>query len=298
MSAFPRFGPDAGQPGGPLGTGTSMTPGAGSNDTGTAPISNYVASAPSMTSYGGYGQQIGQTFAGENALAASLAAQANGTGGPNLGEQLLRQATNQNIQSQAGAVASLRGLSPAAQQRLIALNSAGIQQQSAGQAATERMQEQLAAQAQLGALYGQQGQQAIGGNSQQNLAAMEGQRINAGTATANEQAQSEFQRQQEQWHAALLGPVTAGIGGASQGAGSAIAGGSMGGGGAAGAAAAAAAHGAIVPGRKQFPGDDPRNDKKPYLLSPGEVVVPASIADDPIAAAMYVARMRRRRKAA
>lgn len=237
-----------------------------------------------------YLPQIGQTFAGENALAQSLTAQANGTGGPNLGEQLLRQATNQNIQSQAGAVASMRGLSPAAAQRLIALNGANIQQQAAGQAATERMQEQLAAQQQLAGLYGQTGQQAIGGNTSQNAAALSNQQ---GTQSLNQQTQAQnaalagqARGQNAEGFNALMQPVASAIGGGAQGAGGALAG------------AALAAHGSVVPGRKDFPGDDTRNDKKPYLLSPGELVVPESIANDFIATAMYALKMKRGKRGA
>jgi hypothetical protein len=37
-----------------------------------------------------------------------------------------------------------------------------------------------------------------------------------------------------------------------------------------------AAHGAVVPGKAPYPGDDGRNDQVPAMLSPGEVVLPRS----------------------
>lgn len=48
--------------------------------------------------------------------------------------------------------------------------------------------------------------------------------------------------------------------------------------GAAGAGAKMAAHGTVVPGEPIVEGDSPINDTQPYLLSPGEVVVPRSAA--------------------
>lgn len=47
---------------------------------------------------------------------------------------------------------------------------------------------------------------------------------------------------------------------------------------------AALSHGGEVPGRCAFGGDNSHNDKVPAMLSPGEVVVPRSIAHDPTAA--------------
>lgn len=46
--------------------------------------------------------------------------------------------------------------------------------------------------------------------------------------------------------------------------------------------------GAVVPGTPSVPGDSPRNDKVHAMLSPGEVVVPRSIAPDPDAVKRFV----------
>jgi hypothetical protein len=244
-----------------------------------------------------YGDIIAQAMAqqagvnaNQNALVQSLQAQAAGTGGPNLAQQQLQNATNQNIQQQAGAVASLRGLNPAMAQRLIAGQAANIQQQLAGQSAEARMQQQLAAQGQLGALLGQQqqgnlaqlgtGAQALG---QQNATTLQNQQnaqeINAQVASQNTATKLASQQ-------ANLGLVDAGakaLGGVASAAGTAAAG--MG-----------KAHGGLITGREMVPGDDPRNDTVPALLSPGEVVVPKSIADDPEATAAFVAAIKSHRK--
>lgn len=76
-------------------------------------------------------------------------------------------------------------------------------------------------------------------------------------------------------------------------------GGLIGAGGSMGAAALApapvmlAAHGAVVPGKPEVPGDSPRNDKVPAMLSAGEVVVPRSIAPHPELAKQFVAHVMR-----
>lgn len=230
-------------------------------------------------------QQAGVNV-GQNALASSLQAQAAGTGGPNLAQQQLQNATNQNIQSQAGAVASLRGLNPAAAARLIAQQGANIQQQAAGQSAEARMQQQLAAQQQLGQLFAQQAAQnqaalgtGAGAQGQQNALNLQNvqgaQGINANTAVQNAQLKSVAQGQN-------LGLVDTGAqtaGGVANGL--------------AALGAAALSKGGVVPGRTPFPNGDPRTDTVPALLAPGEVVVPATISDDPQATAAFVAAIRR-----
>jgi hypothetical protein len=259
----------------------------------------------------------------QNALAQSLQAQANGTGGPNLAQQQLQNATNQNIQSQAGAVAGLRGLNPAMAGRLIANQGAAIQQGAAGQSAELRMQQQLAAQQQLAGLYAQQAGQnsaylnaGLGGQTAQNSLNLQNfgqqQAINANKASQNASLQSAAQAQNAGlagYQAQAAGATASGLGSvfASQAGrdGAAAAGG-------AGAAAsstglgaadleaagtvALAAHGGEVPGRRPYPGDDTRNDTKPFMLSPGEKVIPASIADDPQAVAAFVAAIERHKK--
>jgi hypothetical protein len=57
-------------------------------------------------------------------------------------------------------------------------------------------------------------------------------------------------------------------------------------------------HGGPVPGRPKVDGDSPKNDTVPAMLSPGEVVLPRSVANDPEApdkAAKFVASLKGRR---
>lgn len=54
----------------------------------------------------------------------------------------------------------------------------------------------------------------------------------------------------------------------------------------------------FVPGQAEVPGDDERNDEVPAMLSPGEIVIPRSIAQSPDApqgAAQFVAHLMRRK---
>lgn len=48
-----------------------------------------------------------------------------------------------------------------------------------------------------------------------------------------------------------------------------------------------ASQGAIVPGQAPRPGDDSQNDVVPAMLSPGEIVIPRSMAMDPMKAAAF-----------
>ena len=66
-------------------------------------------------------------------------------------------------------------------------------------------------------------------------------------------------------------------------------------GGQVGAAYMGAAHGAVVPGHAEVPGDSPKNDKVPAMLSPGEVVLPRSVVQhpDPASISAFLQRMRK-----
>lgn len=54
-----------------------------------------------------------------------------------------------------------------------------------------------------------------------------------------------------------------------------------------------AAHGGKVPGISPVPGDSPKNDKVPAMLSPGEVVIPRSHAQTPQTAASFIKHLHR-----
>jgi len=123
--------------------------------------------------------------------------------GPSVAEAGLQEATRQNVQRQAALMQSQRGASAnlGLLQRNVASTGAEAQQQAAGQAATLRAQEMLAARQQLAGLTGQQlgqisdaqrmGLQAAGGAYQtEQQAIAERNRINAQIAAGNQQFQT------------------------------------------------------------------------------------------------------------
>jgi len=119
----------------------------------------------------------GTANTGLNQLAQMLMQQAQG-GGPNLANQQLQNFTGQNVANQAALMAGQRGASanPALLARQIGRQGAGIQQQAAGQAAQNVLAQQLAAQQQLGGVYGTMGNlanQDIGTYVNANLGASE-----------------------------------------------------------------------------------------------------------------------------
>lgn len=95
----------------------------------------------------------GDVRAQQMGLAQALQAQMAGQG-PSLAQSQLRQATDRNL-AQAMAMQQQRGANPFLAQRNITNAAAMAGQQAAAQSADLRMQEQLAAQQQLGGLTGQ-----------------------------------------------------------------------------------------------------------------------------------------------
>lgn len=227
-----------------------------------------------------YSEQIaqGQTEFGANQtkqgdLAAALLAQSQGTG-PNPAQAMLNQATNKNIQQGTGMIASQKGINPGLAARQATQMAGQANQQSAGQGAVMGAQQQLAAQQQLGNVYANMGQQNLQNQGLLNNAllggAMGSQQINAGVASGNAQR-----------NAGMIGGLLSG-------------------GGALGAAALAASSGAYVGGQARVAGDSPQNDTVHAMLSPGEIVIPRSKADDPEAAKEFVEHllsMKKKRKA-
>lgn len=298
----------------------------------TAPmLSDQVAQ---MNRYGFYGdlanaQVAGRNIAGQQqSLADALAARANGQGGPSIAEMQLQQTLAQNQKNAAGALAGVRGLNPAAAQRLLLQQQATMGQQAAGQGALLRAQEQLAAQQEYGnqlaqmrgaesTAYGQAGQLGLG----QEKSASE---LQLDVAKSNQQAEQERQRLQAQADSNYnqqSDKKLSQIGGALSEAGKAI----------------MAAHGGTIPkariiaahsaaqkalkagafekyndraeevayatmmkraksGKKLSEGeltklDNKKNDTVPAMLSPGEAVIPRSVMNSPnppLAAAKFV----------
>lgn len=246
------------------------------------------------------------------AFARQLAAQVNG-GGPNPAQDMLNQATQQNVAQQAALMASARGTSsnPALIARQAAQQGAQAQQQAAGQAATMRSNQQLQAQQQLAQM-----QQSMLGNQQQaqnaynqglqsqqqNTLGAIGSQNNAQAGLTSTSAQIESGNAQRR--AGLIGGIAGGIGsamglahggmvpGTAEGGPSSYLGRAMASSGAQQSSGLMrAAHGAIVPGQAQKAGDSSQNDTVPAMLSPGEIVIPRSIAmhpDAPAKAAAFV----------
>lgn len=132
-------------------------------------------------------------------LAQTLKEQSLGQSGPNLAQDQLRQATNQTMQQQAGAIASTKGINPALAARIISEQGTQQLQGQAGQSGVLRSQQQLAAQSQLAQVLQQRQQgydarlQTLGNlNQGQNQTAVQNvhgaQAINAGVAQANANA--------------------------------------------------------------------------------------------------------------
>lgn len=234
------------------------------------------------------GQQAG-LYNQQGALAGDLRAEAAGTGpGADLINQQMAIGTGQNIQQQAGAVASLRGLDPAMQARLIAQQGATIQQQAVGQTNEAQMQNRIAAREQLAGVYGQQqagnisalglgvqgsqGQNALNLNNQQGA-----QTTNANVANQNAGLQESYNQRAD----------------ATAAEGRAI-GGQILGGAAKIGAMAAFSHGGLVTGTPP-PKDGPQ-DTVPSMLKVGEVVVPTEIVDDPEAVVAFIKAMKKHKK--
>ena len=241
--------------------------------------------------------QGNQGLSAQNQLLAQLQQQAQGQG-PNPAAAQLAQATAANTANQAALMAGQRGASANAGLvgRQIAQQGAANQQNMVGQAATMQANQQLAAQQQLAALSGQQvgqqqaaigqlgqiglGQQGnlLGAQSNFNQAQMSGQQ-------ANLQAQLQGRQQQNQMVGGLIGAAAPIIGGMFAGPVGAAAGSAIGQITAGGAADTVggnspfmlANQGAKVPGQAPVPGDSPKNDIVPAMLSPGELVIPRSV---------------------
>ncbi|MBU6278547.1 MAG: hypothetical protein KGN78_04825 [Actinomycetales bacterium] len=227
------------------------------------------------------------------ALADALRAQAEGRG-LSLAQLQYRQALEGAQAAAASQLASARGLSPAQAQRLMLQQQAGMRAQAASQSAQLRLQEQMAAQAALGNLLGQRRQQELLGG--QLAAGLYGTAGGLGTQQAISQAELNQRAQQ----------MAMGLGQQEQARETQAAGSLTGAGAAFGqtliqagrrsgdagttpavapATTPARARGGDapreVPGKAKFKGDTRSNDTVPALLSPGEIVLPRSVAQAP-----------------
>jgi len=235
----------------------------------------------------------------QQSLADALLARSQGRGGPSLAEMQLKQSLEGQRKSAADALAGVRGMNPAAAQRLLLSQQANLGQQAAGQGAMLRAQEQLAAQTalgnQLGAMRGAEQASFAGagqlglGQEKLSVEAQEAQRSREmEIALANqraEQVRQQLQQSQENQAYETAAASRANAGNAVNQLVSAF-----------------AAHGGII--RKYAEGgkinaamgkltkmDNEKNDVVPAMLSPGEIVIPRSIVsapNAPVAAAKFV----------
>lgn len=296
-----------------------------------------------------------QTYGQQQNLINQLQGEASGQGaGASLAQNMLRQATDNNIKQGAGLIASQKGINPALAARLIAQNTGAANQNAAAQGANMGLQQQLAAQGQLGSLlsqqqgldtsqltnlYGTQRGQDIsstlgagglslqhegniinGGNAQNTTdvnASLGAQGLDASTAAGTQRAGVDTNAQNASVAAGDQNAVTAnnatiagikeanhqgqvaseqiksGVAAGNAAVAKDLTAGAVGGGAAAATKVAlGAAHGGKIPGRAKHKGDDPRNDTIPADLSPGEVVIPRSAANDPEKAAAFVAALK------
>ena len=196
-------------------------------------------------------------------LARALRAQAEGKA-PSLAGMQYARALEQSQAAAASQLASARGLSPAQAQQMLMTRQAAAQQQAAGQSAMMRLQEQQMAQAALGNLLGQRRQQELLGG--QLAAGLYGTAGGLGLSEAQMRQQAAMAMQQQanleaqrnaQLASAIIGGVAAPV-----------------------SALAGKAHGGAIeiPGKAKYKGDTRANDTVPALLSPGEIVLPRTVA--------------------
>jgi len=253
-----------------------------------------------------YGQQqsLAQALQQQEALKAQTdilgALQATAAGqGPNPALEQLKQTTGQNIQQATGMIASQKGINPALAARYALGAGAGANQQAAGQAATLAAQQQLAARGQAGDLASQMAQQRIAqmqGMGGQNL---QQQGILQGALAGQNQISAQAAQQNAAFGQQMLG-------GAIKGASAAFGAGGMANGGSVPEPASALGRrmaglnmkgGGAIPGQAKVSGDSARNDTVPIMASPGEIMLPRTVAqadNAPEAAAEFVAALKER----
>ena len=234
----------------------------------------------------GYGELESARGVGEEQrrLAEALRAQAEGRT-PSLAAMQYARALEQSQAAAASQLASARGLSPAMAQQLLMTQQAGARQAAAGKSAEMRLQEQQAAQAGLANILTQQRQQSLlGGQVAGGLGEQAGQLGYQQQRLEQERLVTE-QNLRRQEAAATEGAIS----GLVQGAGAGLIKGFV----------KPAAKGGEIKGRSKFNGDTRTNDTVPALLSPGEIVLPRSVAqseDAPEKSKKFVEAIKSRKK--
>jgi hypothetical protein len=208
-------------------------------------------------------KEVGQQQAD---LASALKAQMEGKG-QSLAAMQYARALEASQAASASQLASARGLSPAQAQRLLMTQQAAARQAAAGKSAELRLQEQQAAQGALGNLLGQQRQQELLGGQ-----------LSAGIYGTASQIGMEQARLDQQAKMAALGMDQQERAARRQSAGTMAT---------AGSTFAQPflteglkSKGGEIKGRANYRGDTTSNDTVPALLSPGEIVLPRTVAQD------------------
>lgn len=226
------------------------------------------------------------------ALADALRAQAEGRG-LSLAQMQYRQALEASQAAAASQLASARGLTPAQAQRLMLTQQAGARAGAAAQSAQLRLQEQQAAQAALGNLLGQRRQQELLGG--QLAAGLYGTAGSLGTQQAISQAELNQRAAQAAMGAGQSQQeIEQRRSGALAGAGATAASALF-----TGMKARGGESAREVPGKAKFKGDTRSNDTVPALLSPGEIVLPRTVAqaeDAPEKAKKFVDAIKKQKR--
>jgi hypothetical protein len=202
---------------------------------------------------------------------SALKEQAAGRG-PSAAQDQLRSATDANIRQAMALGQSQRGVGYQAGIKNMLANQARTQQESALQSSFLRNQESMQAQSQLGGVLGTMRQGDLG----------------------QQASSTDVEKLKQNWAVAKLDDA-----GRKRAADNQLAGSVINAAGAAGAQYASSgkgkAAGGLIQGTPQAPGDSPRNDTVPAMLSPGEIVIPRTVAqsvDAPDRAAEFVAAIK------
>jgi hypothetical protein len=203
-----------------------------------------------------------QIYQGQQDLAQTFKNEIAGNG-PNPAQTQYLQNVGNNIANSQGLIASQRGLNPALAARMGANAASAANNQAGLGSALLQQQQQLNATQGLEGLYGQMQGGNLGYINQQNQMDQAANQINAGVAQGNASN-----------NAAIFGGLTNAIGGAGAlyGAGKLL----------------GKSQGGFIDGIAKVSGDSQSNDTVPAMLSPGEIVLPRSVAHDPEKAKEFV----------
>ena len=224
-------------------------------------------------------------------LAEALRAQAEGRT-PSLAAMQYASALEASQAAAASQLASARGLSPSQAQRLLLTQQSAARAAAAGKSAEMRLQEQQMAQGNLAGLLAQQRQQALlTGQTAGGLGAQAGQ-LGLSQQQMEQQRLTREQELKREEEAALERGITGAVqGGLTGGLGllkKPARGGKI-----------ESRGGGEIKVRAKFNGDTRTNDTVPALLSPGEIVLPRTVAQDeeaPEKAKKFVEAIKSRKK--